>query len=134
MFERLINWLFRKSSWARDEKLKREWLEKGYERGLLANRTGLPFALVLRRADETDQAARARQIQNVSGTLSAEPKWCWWGTTDFEIGSEVCLGTLENLPSPQRALDRYLSMLRDSRDLPRVREALRIIGEREEAA
>jgi hypothetical protein len=99
MRKRFINYLFAlaygHTVWTHEEALKREWLEKGYERGQTANRRGCPFNLYLARSNSDAMAV---------------PEWRWWGTVDPVTGVETCLGPVERL-NTHTAFSRYVEVL-----------------------
>jgi hypothetical protein len=107
------------SLWYRDEMIKREWLDKGVERGRAKPRVGTIFDLYLARTDEYDPTRVAmQQAAGVQASVAGggdNPQWRWWVVMN-EMGHESCLGPLDTLPLAVVLID-YLKLLpRDVRD------------------
>lgn len=138
MLEALIRWLFKlkfhktiqQVVLENEEKIKREWLEKGYARGLVANRPDMLFCLCLRRSDVPIEGDGVHQpgagLATVGVPRSSTPQYAWWGTVDEKTGVETCIGDLAKF-NLDAALSAYLNLLADVFDDPTM---LRLLGER----
>ena len=122
----------------RIEAVKRDFLQRGYERGKTAMRRGLIFDLYLHRSDTGDmeggdgQAEYHRKMQIAGGALTAAtegPQYAWWAVMGpRDIDGERCIGDLATM-EPHQALVKYLTLLDETVLDSALRERLALPAE-----
>lgn len=110
--------------WQHDEEIKRDFLDRGYQRGLTADRPNLPFSLILRRQDEADPIRR--QAQSSAGVSPSTLTYSWWACADAGSGREICIGTLAEHPTAVAAVVAYGKLMLDAASDPLLDPVLMI--------
>lgn len=93
-----------------DEALKREWLDKGFERGQMSKRVASPFNLYLVSTRASDPSQRDTQSGALGASSPSAADYTWWATVDAATGQEVALGQLSRL-SLSGAIAAYLELI-----------------------